>query len=260
MGMIPYFYFPTITIGPITIFTWGLFVGLGLLIGYFIARYAIVQRGLDVVIFEKIAMYMIVAGFVGARLGHVLFYESAYFIANPMKIFALWEGGMSSFGGLIAAGVVGIYYFKKEKLDYWLYADCTMLGLTAGWTVGRIGCFLIHDHPGTASDFFLAVKDKDGVVRHDLGLYDLIVSFVLFDMMWQLMRFGKLRSGIVTLFVVVFYSIARFFLDFLRVIDTRYFGLTFAQYASVGLLVWAMVMLRQRAVPVVTLPADPLEG
>lgn len=257
--MIPYFYYPTITLGPITIFTWGLFVGLGLLIGYFIARRAIIEKGLDVVIFEKIALYMIIAGFVGARLGHVLFYERGYFLTEPMKVFAIWEGGMSSFGGLIAAGFVGLYFWKKENIDYWLYADCTMFGLTAGWTIGRVGCFLIHDHPGTASDFFLAAKDKDGIARHDLGLYDGIVSLLLFDMMWQLTKFGKLRSGLVTLFVIAMYSTARFFLDFLRVADTRHFGLTFAQYASVGLFVWVLVMLRRRASPAIP-PSNSVIG
>jgi len=109
------------------------------------------------------------------------------------------------------------------------------VGLWLGWGIGRVGCFLIHDHPGTLSHFMLAVKYPGGA-RFDLGLMESILGFLLFGIFALLFsRLTKIRSGLVVGWSVACYAVARFFLDFLRATDlpgsdVRYGGLTPAQW------------------------------
>ncbi|MBU1613107.1 prolipoprotein diacylglyceryl transferase, partial [Patescibacteria group bacterium] len=122
------------------------------------------------------------------------------------------------------------------------YLDILSLGLWLGWGIGRIGCFFIHDHIGKLSNFFLAV-DFSFVVpygaRHDLGLYDSLLGFLLFIVFILLSKkLIRLWAGLVAVWSFVCYAIVRFFLDFLRAtdldyIDARYAGLTPAQWGSI---------------------------
>jgi phosphatidylglycerol:prolipoprotein diacylglycerol transferase len=147
----------------------------------------------------------------------------------------LWEGGLSVYGGFIACVVVGLYWLRKHRINVYRYADYCLFGLPFGYAIGRIGCFLIHDHPGTATDFILGVQYPDGEVRHDLGLYLSIQAAILALIFLWISRRPRPVGTYIAGFCV-WYGVVRFFLDYLRVIDVRYWGLTPAQYLSVFLL------------------------
>lgn len=233
--MIPYFTWNTINLGPLHIQVWGLFVGLGFVFGAFMASWIAKRRGQDNTIAFEILPWLIFAGIVGGRLGHVLFYEPAYFWQHPAEILAIWHGGLSMFGGLIASMVVGLAYLRYRKVDILTHADFLMFGMPFGIWLGRIGCFLIHDHPGTATHFILGTKYPDGVVRHDLGLYESLVALLTAGVFFWLAR--KPRStGTFTGLFCIWYGSIRFGFDFLRINDIRYLGLTPAQYLSLGLV------------------------
>jgi len=135
---------------------------------------------------------------------------------------------------------------RRKKVDVYAYVDTAMFGLPLGLFIGRIGCFLIHDHPGTLTDFALGVKYPDGV-RHDHGLYLSINGLILFLLFLWLAR-KQVKTGTYLIVFLGWYGVMRFFLDFLRatdgaIVDTRYLGLTPAQYASLvmvalGLWIW----------------------
>jgi phosphatidylglycerol:prolipoprotein diacylglycerol transferase len=235
--MIPYFQFTTYHLGPIPIQVWGTFVALGVLAGTALAAWFAKKRGQNPTVIWDMAFWVIVGAFFSARIFHVLFYRLEYFLEHPAKIIAIWEGGESVIGGLIGAAIVGIWYLHKKKLDVWAYADTTIFSLPLGYGIGRIGCFLIHDHPGTLTDFVLGIRYPDGLVRHDLGLYASINGFILAIIFWILYR-RKAPVGAYTITFLLWYGITRFFLDFLRatdgpIVDARYFGLTPAQYGAI---------------------------
>ncbi|MBI4599076.1 prolipoprotein diacylglyceryl transferase [Candidatus Uhrbacteria bacterium] len=234
--MIPYFQFTQIHLGPLTIQVWGLLVALGFLAGTQAAAWMARKRGLDSAVLWDLLGWIAVAALVCARLFHVFVYEPQYYLAHPFEIPAIWQGGLSSIGGFIGGSVAGLLLLRRRKLDVWTYADAALFGLPLGYAVGRIGCFLIHDHPGTATDFFLGVRFPDGIVRHDLGLYLSLDAWVLFALFLVLAKRKAAPGTYVTVFLV-WYGVSRFFLDFLRasggaIVDTRYFSLTPAQYAS----------------------------
>ncbi|MDP2631225.1 MAG: prolipoprotein diacylglyceryl transferase [Candidatus Uhrbacteria bacterium] len=239
--MIPYFEWTTIAIGPLTIYVWGLFVALGFIAGSLVAGWMARKRGQDSKVIYDFTAWAMVAGLVGGRLGHVLLYDPAYYMENPIKIFSIWEGGLSVFGGFIAAAIVGVIYFKTKKLNVWAYADSAIFGLPVGLFIGRIGCFLIHDHPGTATNFILGVEYPDQIVRHDHGLYLSLNGLALALVFLWLSR-KKQPIGVYLAVFSIWYGVVRFMLDFLRTIDVKYFSLTPAQYLSVALVVFGVWM------------------
>ncbi len=272
--MIPYFELtsfnlgPIFGLGPIPIQVWGLCVAIGVLVGLWIGGRKFqfifgVDKGFSKEVFWNIGFWLVIAGFVGARLGHVFLYEPGFYLGDWVEIFKVWKGGWSSVGGFVGAVVFVVWYLrflnikavksKGKKINLWKFADAVAFGLPIGWGIGRLGCFFIHDHLGKVTDFFLGITGADGVVRHDLGLYDALLGFgigvVVFVLSWifsqrQNFLWGKHKvfDGFFILLVGFLYAVPRFFLDFLRVedlagADARYLGLTPAQYVMIGIVV-----------------------
>jgi phosphatidylglycerol---prolipoprotein diacylglyceryl transferase len=242
--MIPFVSLTTFTLGPVTLYAWGLFVALGFLLGAFMAARFAKRRGGDPQIIWDVMMLLMISGMIGGRLGHVLLYDPEYYVQHPLEVIEIWKGGLSFYGGVIASVIAGWWYLRRRQVDVFKYADYVAFGLPFGKWIGRIGCFLIHDHPGTATDFVLGVQYPDGVTRHDLGLYLSINAFALSVVMLWLSRKDRPTGTYVATFAV-WYGVTRFFLDFLRVVDARYFGFTPGQYFSlllfvfgIGIVVW----------------------
>lgn len=245
--MIPYFSWTSFNIGPITIYVWGTFVALGALIAFFLAERAARKMGMDRNTVGDIVAWMIVWGFVGARFAHILFYNPLPYLKDPLEIFRVWNGGLSSLGGFIAAFLVLLYFVKRKKMDLFRVTDALVAGFPLGWAVGRIGCFLIHDHPGTLSHSFLAVQYPGGS-RFDLGLIESLTGFFLeLVLLFVLWKFPK--RGIPTYAVCVMYLVIRFCTDFLRATDlpnadVRFAHLTPAQIGAIilfGIFTWVAI-------------------
>lgn len=237
--MIPYFSLTTFSLGPFSIHVWGIFVTLGFLFAGFMAARFAARRGDNPEIIWDLVLWMIVSGMVGGRLGHVLFYDPAYYVAHPLEIFEIWNGGLSVYGGFILGAIVGVWRLRRQHVDVWRYADIVAFGLPFGKWIGRIGCFLIHDHPGTATDFVLGVQYPDEVTRHDLGLYLSINGCILAMVMLWFSRKER-PTGFYLAVFSIWYGTVRFGLDFLRAIDVRYLGLTPGQYFSIALFVFGL--------------------
>lgn len=241
--MIPSWYAVQFHLGLIPLNVWGLFVAAGFLVGTWLAarwapRFGV--RSKDVVDF---AVWAIVAGMIGARIGHVVFYEPAYYLANPWDMLRIWEGGLSSFGGFAGAVIAAIWFVWKRQLHFLRFADALSVPLALGWFIGRLGCYSIHDHPGIPCTGFLCVPFPDGTRRLDMGLLDGLLALAIFFVVLLIPERFAARPGTRTAFVVLLYGFGRFFLDTLRVGDAHYGGLTPAQYGSVALVVLGIVLL-----------------
>lgn len=195
-----------------------------------------------------VAGWILVAAFVGARAFHVALYDPAYYLAHPWEAVDPRAPGFSMFGGFIGAALVFWWYVRRHALDLVAYADALIWGVPWGCGVGRIGCFLIHDHPGTLTHAYLGVRYPDGQTRHDLGLYLSLIGFALGGVFLFLNRKKRAPGFWIGVFMVV-EGAARFSLDFLRVADARYLGLTPTQYLSVPLMVAGVVVLTRLRKP-----------
>lgn len=232
--MIPYFELTSFSLGPLTIQVWGLLVALGIIIGSQVSVWMAKQRGQDPKLLMDLATWVIVGALIMARVVHYV-YEPQVLLNDPLEFFRVWHGGMSIMGGFLGAVGTGVWYLRKKHVDVWAYADTALFGLPVGLFIGRIGCFLIHDHPGTLSDFVLAVQYPGGA-RHDHGLY-LSLNGLILAIVFLMMAKRKAQTGAYIVVFMIWYGLVRFFLDFYRatdgvIVDTRYLGLTPAQYFS----------------------------
>lgn len=236
--MIPYIELTSFSIGPITIQVWGLLVALGMLAGAKAAAMMARVRGLQETIVWDLAVWVIVGAMLMARV-FMLLYEPGYYLADPLEFFRVWHGGFSIMGGFVGAVIAGVWFLRKRQVDVHAYADVVVFGLPLGLFIGRIGCFLIHDHPGTLTDFVMGVQYPDGV-RHDHGLYLSLNGLLMFLVfLWMAKR--KVQVGMFIVVFLMWYGTVRFFLDFLRatdgaIVDSRYLSLTPAQYISLMMI------------------------
>ena len=250
--MIPFYQWTTISLGPITIQVWGLFVALGMLISIIIGWKRAKRLGVNPEQLLDLSMYMIVIGMIFARVFHIVFYEPSFYLSSPVEIFKVWNGGFSSFGGLFGAIIGFSWYIKSRKIEkknIWSWADQIVFASLFGWMVARVGCSSIHDHLGKLSDSFLAVNFPGGS-RLDMGIME-IIFLVPLALVFYFTRNKKLFSGFYFLSVLVYYGALRFALDFFRATDiahadTRYLGLTPAQYFGMVAFVVGLYLFRKR--------------
>jgi phosphatidylglycerol:prolipoprotein diacylglycerol transferase len=240
--MLPHFSSTTIPLWPVVIQTWGSFVALGFLVGAIAGAWMCKRRGLKSIVVWDALGWIILSSMIFARVFFVIFYAPSYFWSHPVEIFYLWQGGMSMMGGLFGAVAAGLIYFCWKKIDWWQYVDAMIFGLPLGYAIGRIGCFLIHDHPGWPTDFFLGVQYSDGIIRHDLGLYHSLFGWLLF-IVFLILAEKKNRVGIFLEVFLITYGAFRFAADFLRVDDARWLLLTPAQWFGWLLITVGIVMI-----------------
>lgn len=248
---IPYTTFPGIDIGPITIRTFGLMVGIGVLLGAWIAgRYIEAHAGIEREETYRMATRLVVAGIIGARLVFVVTHWED--VDSFIDIFAVWEGGLQFSGGFLGAIIFGIPFFRRwDWRTRWIALDGYAYGLTLGLAIGRIGCYAVGEHFGRVTSFFLATRYEGGSTREGLGdlfptphdletngvgtvfhqtsLYEFLYMLVLFAILSLVIRRRPAPGTVVAIFCA-YYGVLRFLSDSLRVNDERIAGLTGAQY------------------------------
>lgn len=245
--MMPYFQWTQFMIGPIPIQVWGLCVALGMLAALQIARWTAKQRELSTQHIIDMGFWIILMSLLGSRVLYVLS-EFQYYSGQLVDIFKIWEGGMSISGGYIGALIAAAWYTRKHTLSFLEYGEAYVFGLPVGLFIGRLGCFFIFDHPGRPTSFFLGQVYADGIVRHNHGLYLSIQGLciaILFFILWK--RRPVRIPGFYLILFLLLYGISRFILDFWRAVDlvnadSRFFGLTAAQYLSIFMVAASVVV------------------
>lgn len=241
--MIPYFTInlPSIFGLPIQIF--GVMVALGFLAADHLGKKRAAKVGLDPHIMQNIILICIFGGIFFAHVFDTAFYEPRILFTD-FREFLDFRTRLSSMGGIIGACFGSWIYLKIKKKSFFEYGDAVVFGFIPGFFLGRIGCFLVHDHPGKLTDFFLGVQYPGGT-RHDLGLYDALWILLVWIVMIIVDRKIKVKPfhGFYILLSFSLYSIGRFFLDFLRIQESRMGALTFAQYVCILFVTFGALMM-----------------
>ena len=223
---------PTIfSLGPFEVRYYGLVYVLGFLLAWWMLIRYRASINLDKKEAEDLVFYVILGVLIGARLFSVFFWSPGYYLANPIKIFYIWEGGMAFHGGLIGVLVGVLYFSKKFKKNFWKLADIITLPGIFALALGRIANFINGELWGTVTDapwcvVFPAVEG----CRHPVVLYGAIGRFVLFGFCYWLWK-KNLKPGFVFWNFVFWIGIGRFFTDFLRE-DVLYAGFSLGQWYS----------------------------
>jgi phosphatidylglycerol---prolipoprotein diacylglyceryl transferase len=255
--VIPYFELPSLHLGPFTLQAFGLFAALGVYVAARLTVSEAARHGLDPRPMADFAVWGVGAGVLVGHLVHLFLYHPEE-LSDWRRVLYFWEG-LSSFGGLLGGVLAAMVFFGRRPVRFDDYADAFALGIAPGWGIARVGCFVIHDHPGVRTSFPLAVDFPPRAMatlgfsgtRHDLGLYDALALFAFAAVLFWLDRRGLLRRRLLALLALM-YGTSRFLFDFLRASDVpypdaRYLGLTPAQYFCFGLWAygaWKLVTLR----------------
>lgn len=272
--MIPYFDQPAWHVGPLTIHAFGATVALAAWLGLTLVQKRFVALGLDPAFGQRLGGWMLVGGLIGAHVFSVLFYFPQELLRDPLLILRVWED-ISSFGGIVGALVAALLFFRLRARDQssqtkLAYLDAIAFIFPPALAIGRFGCALAHDHPGTLTTFPLAISLRTdaainymtGVYReaglafppnaramgfHDLGLYEFL--FLAIVVIPAFIGWNR-RARPAGFFLVSFawlYLPVRFALDMLRVADVRYIGLTPAQWVSASVMAaLPFVVMRHR--------------
>jgi phosphatidylglycerol:prolipoprotein diacylglycerol transferase len=159
---------------------------------------------------------------VGGRLGEVLFYQPAYFLAHPLDILKVWQGGMSFHGGFIGVIVGMAIWARRAKRHVFDVYDFMVPLVPLGYALGRIGNFINAELPGRVADASLPwAMLWPGVSgpRHPSPLYQALVDGVLvFILLWLYARKERPRLAVGGMFTLL-YGCARFFTEYFRVPD-----------------------------------------
>lgn len=245
---------PYFTVPELWIFKpFGLLVATGVLVGANLIFRRVERTGLDPDHGRSMVTWAVVFGFIGAHVLDVIFYQPEALRRDPLLLIKLWAG-ISSYGGFVGGFLGWLWYMRRHRLPILAYGDSAIYGLAVGFTFGRAGCTIVHDHIGVLTDFPLAMNYTAEVVaqhrypiepglHHNLGLYEFVFMVALCLLLWALDRKPR-RPGVMIAATTLLYGGVRFFLDYLRirVTDPRYFGFTFAQWMSLVLVIVGVAM------------------
>jgi phosphatidylglycerol:prolipoprotein diacylglycerol transferase len=140
-------------IGPLAVRWYGIAMALSFLLGIWYLVRKGVERGLDEDALFNLAILVIVAGIVGARLVYVLTNNPQWFVQDLPEVFKVWHGGLAWHGGLLGGGLAGWWYGRKRKMDFGLLADLTVPGLAIGYCLVRIANIANQEVLGRMTDF-----------------------------------------------------------------------------------------------------------
>jgi phosphatidylglycerol:prolipoprotein diacylglycerol transferase len=223
--------FPEFTLGPwhlgptVTVHTYGFLLAVAFLVGLWVASRQARRAGLDAARVTDMAVWVLIAGLVGAKLLLVIV-DWRYFTASPRQLSSVIQSGGVFYGGLIGGALVAWWYARRHALPGWRTADVLAPGVVVGQAIGRLGCFAAGCCWGKASSVPWAVTFTDVYAARAVGtpmdtplhpsqLYEAMATFLIFAfLLWLAPR--KRFHGQVALSYVALYSAARFALEFLR--------------------------------------------
>jgi phosphatidylglycerol---prolipoprotein diacylglyceryl transferase len=255
------------TWGPFTLHTYGFLLAVAFLLGLWVASRQAKRAGLDAGKITDMAVWVLIAGLVGAKL-LLVGVEWRYFAKNPRDAFSIFQSGGVFYGGLVAGILVAWLLARRNHLAGWRTADVLAPGVAIGQAVGRLGCFAAGCCWGKATTVPWAVTFTDVYAARAVGtpidtpihpsqLYESAAVFLIFlFLVWLAPR--KRFDGQVTLAYVALYSAARFVLEFWRGDADR--GTWFGNQVSTSqLIALALLVVTAIALPYVRRRQAPRE-
>jgi len=223
----------------LALYPFGAFVALAVWLGILLTLKQAHRVGLSSRATLNFTLWIVVGGFVGGHLGHVLLYQPSQLAFDPWALLEI-ANGQSSLGGFAGAAAAMLLWSRRFRVSLWSgFSEALCSSLPAAWTVGRLGCAVAHDHPGIRSESLLATAYPDAG-RWDLGLAEAVMVLPL-AVAFLLLRRRPRSKTFFARWTAIYYVPVRFFLDFLRArdlpgSDPRYWGLTSVQWVCLGLM------------------------
>jgi len=245
---------PTISeIGPIRPRWYGILFAGSFLVGFWLTRKMFLHADRDPLAVDQLLTYVLIGTVVGARLGHVLFYDPYfYFVERPDQILAIWNGGLASHGAAVGI-IIAMYLFVKKKRDMnflWL-ADRVVVVVAIAGAFIRTGNFMNSEIVGEPTDMAWGIifSRLDMVPRHPTMLYEALLCILVFGILWKVYYAYKKNppeGSLFSLFLAILFS-GRFLLEFTKIDQARFASewfLNMGQWLSIPLVavgIWLMI-------------------
>ena len=239
---------PTILhLGPLEIRWYGVMYVLAFFVTYYYVRHFIRQGKLKLTEKELDNMLglMVVLMIFCARLFYAIFYNPKYFIQEPWKIIAIWEGGLSFHGGFLGVFLGGLYYARKHKIAILKLADIFCVPLALGNAFGRIGNFINGELYGTPTTLpWGVIFSGTTEPRHPTQIYEALYNIAIFLFLFS-MRNKKLRDGQLFGIFMILYAIFRFSVEYIKDLPS-YGPLTMGQWLTIPVFLIGLYLYNRK--------------
>ena len=261
-----------LSIGPLSVHWYGLAYVAGFLFAWWYARRLVSDASLwprhkadnlpiHPIDIDDFLVWAVIGIILGGRLGYVLFYDLPTYLENPLRVFMLWQGGMSFHGGLTGCILAMIAFARSRGFSVFHLFDVIGPSSAIGLFFGRVANFINQELYGKPTDFTLGVVfpiTGDGIPRHPSQLYEgVLEGLVLFVILRYLTHSRKMfaQPGFVAGAFVCGYAIARITVEFVRLPDIQV-GYLAGNWLTMGMVLslpmfaaglWAMMTAPARA-------------
>lgn len=219
------------SLGPFNIYWYGLLIVIGILLGLGLTIKLGRRFGIKSDDILELAIWLIVFGLLGGRLYHV-FLEFSYYLANPLAVFKVWQGGLAIHGVLLGGVITLIIWSRKKKYNFWQWADLLAPAIILGQAIGRWGNYFNQELYGWPTDSPWGIPID--LANRPIGetsqqffqptfLYESIADWLIFLFLLFIVIKIKPKPGKVFLLYLIFYSLARFIIEFYRMDSTPFF-------------------------------------
>lgn len=245
---------------------YGLLWVIGLIVAVYIVQRIFKHEKLPEKWFDSLFVYMMLGIVLGARLGHCLFYQPEYYLANPVEILKIWEGGLASHGGVIGI-IIAVWLYSRnvtKKSMLWTF-DRVMVptGFTAGMI--RLGNLMNHEIYGAPTNSPWGFRFIDNLhqwmhgappvyteASHPTQIYEAIIYFVVFTVTMYLYwkTNAKDKQGLILGVGITMIFVARFFIEFIKNVQVdseiamrENTGLIMGQWLSIPFILWGIWLI-----------------
>jgi phosphatidylglycerol---prolipoprotein diacylglyceryl transferase len=237
------------SIGSFSVHWYGLMYVVGITIGLLVAWSYAKSVGITAEQLEKIVVWSIPAGLIGARLYYLIQQPLEQYISEPWRLIAVWEGGMAFFGAIFAVVLTIVILTWRMQVSIWRFLDTAVIFGAVGQFFGRIGNVINGDvlgYPTTLPWGFVYANPNSFAPRHDIAyqpaaIYEMIANIILFSILWSVRK--RVKTGILFFIYLLGYSVSQIIVFIWRDNELIIFGLKQAQLTAIGVLVVASIGL-----------------
>ncbi|QQS23332.1 prolipoprotein diacylglyceryl transferase [bacterium] len=237
-------------IAGLRIYSYGIILAAAILAGYYLARRRAQKFGLTLDQLDSISLILIVAGFIGARLYHIVT-DFSYYQASWQSVVYVWNGGLGIYGAIIG-GLLGLWWYKRSRLPEYSFLkllDYLAPSVLAGQIVGRLGNLFNYELFGVPTNLpwkmfvpaaFRIPPYETSQFFHPLFLYEALAGLLI---LYILIKWVNPKPGQIFWFWLGSYSIVRLFVEMIRAENTYLFGIPQYALVSTPLILISLVML-----------------
>lgn len=242
---------------------YGLFWVVGLLVAVYIVQKIYDNEKLPQKWFDSLFVYMMLGIILGARIGHCLFYEPAYYLAHPLKILYIWEGGLASHGGVLGI-IIAIWLYSRNVTKRSMVWTFDRVIVPTGFTAAmiRLGNLMNHEIYGGPTSKPWGFRFIENVnawkagapaiftePSHPTQIYEALVYFLVFFVTMYLFwkTDAKKKQGLLIGIAMIMIFVARFFIEFIKEVQVpsellmrQNTGLILGQWLSIPFILWGV--------------------